>query len=480
MTNFQSGSYHPLSVDGGFKPRLWATDRFWLGLFTSYFLLHVVLRLATGGALGLDEAEILLDARQLDWGYGPQLPLYAWLQWAVFQITGPGILGLSLLKNGILLATVATLYLTIRTRQTPPIAGLAVLSLLMLYQVSWESQRALTHTVLANLCSVLSIAAIWNLIRNPSTKGYVLLGVVIAAGGLSKYNYAIALLAMLLAALSHSETRQPFLSVRILLSFGIAGLLLTPPMLWILNNPELAFASSHKLDMTSTGPVALIAVQGVAELLLAALSFVALLLVVLGALWLIYREQGAAVPADDLLRLMVRTLVWALALMALIVVFSGSTNVKDRWLQPFLIFAGPAIALWLLPRIGAPGTRRFAQLSACLAGLIGLAILHYNLAGDAKRAAPFAELTSQILAQSPSDASIVAQNWLAGNIAYLNPGRAIYSERGMQPSGPVLRVWEADKKAPKDIDPARIVTVTAPYRFDDGEEMSLSFAPIAE
>ncbi len=45
-----------------------------------YFLCHIGLRLLAGGALGLDEAEILLDARYLAWGYGPQFPLYAWLQ----------------------------------------------------------------------------------------------------------------------------------------------------------------------------------------------------------------------------------------------------------------------------------------------------------------------------------------------------------------------------------------------------------------
>ncbi|EEE38206.1 hypothetical protein RKLH11_2047 [Rhodobacteraceae bacterium KLH11] len=480
MTHFQTGSHDSQVTASRAGLRLLAADRFWLWLFTGYFLLHIALRLASGGALGLDEAEILLDARQLDWGYGPQLPLYAWLQWAVFQITGPGILGLSVLKNGLLLATVCTLYLTIRTRQAPLMAGLAVLSLLTLYQFSWESQRALTHTVLANLCSVLSFAVIWRLIRAPSTGGYVLLGVVIAAGGLSKYNYAIALLAMVLAAVSDPETRKPFFSARLMLTVGIAALLLTPPMLWILNNRDLAFASAHKFDITNEGPAALIAAQGIAELAVAALSFVALLLVVLGLLWLIYRRQGAEMAADDLQHFMLRTVFWALVLLAAIVIASGSTNVKDRWLQPILIFAGPAIALWLLPRIGEVGMLRFAQFSALLAGLIGIAMLHHNLSGDAKRAAPFATLTPEVLGQTPAESAIVAHNWLAGNMVYFAPDRTIYNERGMLPSGPILRVWEADRKAPKDIDPANVMTVTAPYRFDDSKVMSLSFAPVTK
>ncbi len=457
-----------------------STDRFWLCLFAGYFLFHVILRLATGGALGLDEAEILLDARHLDWGYGPQLPLYAWLQWAVFQIAGPGLVGLSLLKNGLLLATVITLYGTIRSRQTPVMAGLAVSSSLMLYQIGWEAQRALTHSVLANLCSVLTFAVIWGLIRKPTTRGFILLGVVMAMGGLSKYNYAIALLAMLLAAFSDPVTRKPLMSARLLLSAGVAALLVTPPMLWIVNNPDLAFASARKLDMTREGAAVLVAAQGVAQLVFAALGFVSLLLAVIGVLWVFCRRQGAAVAPDDLLRFMLRTLFWALALMALIVITSGSTNVKDRWLQPVLIFAGPALVLWLLPRTGAIGTRRFGQISAALAALIAVAMLHHNLAGDARRAAPIAALTPQILDQTPPGSAIVAHNWLAGNMAYVAPGYPIFNERGPLPPGPVLRVWEADGKAPEDVDPDRITTLTAPYRFDDTKKMSLSFGPVSK
>ena len=459
---------------------LMSTDRFWLSIVTAYFLLHVVLRVATGGALGLDEAEILLDARRLEWGYGPQLPLYAWLQWGIFQITGPGILGLSLLKNGMLLATVVALYLTIRTRHAPLWAGLSVLSLLMLYQFSWEAQRALTHTVLANLCSVLTFAVIWGLIRKPTTWGFVLLGVVVAMGSLSKYNYAIALLAMLLAAFSASETRKPLWSPRLLLSLGVAALLVTPPMLWVLNNPEHAFASARKLDMSSDGPTTLIALQGLVELALASAGFVSLLLIVLGVLWSIYLRQGVAAKGDDLRRLMTRTLVWALLLMAAVVLVSGSTNVKDRWLQPILIYAGPVLCLWLLPSAGRKGVRRFAQVSAVLAVFIGLAMLHHNLAGDAKRAAPFATLTSEIIAQTAPENAIVADNWISGNMAYFAPDQHVYSDRDPRAPNAALRVWESARNVPKDVDPAQVKTLVAPYRFDNNEEMSLSFGPVSQ
>ena len=43
---------------------------FWPLAFVGYFLFQAVWRRATGGALGLDEAQIILDGRRLAWGYG--------------------------------------------------------------------------------------------------------------------------------------------------------------------------------------------------------------------------------------------------------------------------------------------------------------------------------------------------------------------------------------------------------------------------
>ncbi|HVG49422.1 MAG TPA: hypothetical protein VM899_14965, partial [Rubellimicrobium sp.] len=64
----------------------------------AYVAFQVVLRLIIGRSLELDEAEAFYQSRHLAWGYGPQPPLYFWLQWALFQVFGPGLLALALLK----------------------------------------------------------------------------------------------------------------------------------------------------------------------------------------------------------------------------------------------------------------------------------------------------------------------------------------------------------------------------------------------
>ncbi|MBD3788635.1 MAG: hypothetical protein IE922_17050, partial [Sphingomonadales bacterium] len=77
---------------------LTARPGFWLALFAAYFAAQAALRVTLGDRVNIDEAEALLWAQRLDWGYGPQPPLYIWAQSAVFALTGPGVLGLAVLK----------------------------------------------------------------------------------------------------------------------------------------------------------------------------------------------------------------------------------------------------------------------------------------------------------------------------------------------------------------------------------------------
>ena len=47
----------------------------------------------------------MLDGRRLAWGYGPQPPLYGWLQWAFFRLIPDPLLAMALLKDALLAGT---------------------------------------------------------------------------------------------------------------------------------------------------------------------------------------------------------------------------------------------------------------------------------------------------------------------------------------------------------------------------------------
>jgi len=145
-------------------------DRLWLEratiLIFAYFGAQFGLRLAHQGALGLDEAEMLITAQTYALGYGPQPPLYSWLQAPLIAIFVDSIVALALLKNALLATTYWTLFmLGIRLGRTAFAPILGALGLLLLPQIAWESQRELTHSVIGvTFCALtlLQFSGPWN------------------------------------------------------------------------------------------------------------------------------------------------------------------------------------------------------------------------------------------------------------------------------------------------------------------------------
>ena len=65
----------------------------------AYFALQVVLRIWIGTGLQLDEADLVMRAQEFRWGYGPQLPLFNWLQFLTFKLIGVNVAALAIAKN---------------------------------------------------------------------------------------------------------------------------------------------------------------------------------------------------------------------------------------------------------------------------------------------------------------------------------------------------------------------------------------------
>src|SRR5262245_33965904 len=65
----------------------------------AYFAGHVVLRLLLSNSLVFDESEQVLMSQAWRLGYGPQPPLYTWLQTAVFSVLGVNVFALTIVKN---------------------------------------------------------------------------------------------------------------------------------------------------------------------------------------------------------------------------------------------------------------------------------------------------------------------------------------------------------------------------------------------
>jgi len=129
-------------------------------LLACYFILHLISRVLISTGAELDEAEQLLLTQELRLGYGSQPPLYTWLQAGFFHLFGTNVFSLAAMKNSLLFLTYSFVYLGAKevTDDTNR-AITAMLSLLLIPQILWESQRDLTHSVLGTSIAACTLSA---------------------------------------------------------------------------------------------------------------------------------------------------------------------------------------------------------------------------------------------------------------------------------------------------------------------------------
>ncbi len=313
--------------------------------------MQIVLRVLISSSLDLDESEQLVLTQKLGLGYGSQPPLYTWIQFMFFKTFGLSVFALSLFKNILLFLTYLFTYLNARliTRQYAP-AVAAAATLAFIPQIVWESQRDLTHSVLASMMVCVTLFCFLRLRDKPSTLGYVLFGLCAGLGVLSKYNFALILVALAIAAVSIPEFRAIILNKRIVLAGVIAIVIVLPNAMWAMEHRDLALRSSSKFAIQDSSHWLRAISMGLERLGIASITFFGPVAVVYGILF--WRRSGAA-PTEKsyYATLLLRMLLISYGLMVLTIVVFRISDVHDRWLQPVLVSAPVLLVAWVQPRL---------------------------------------------------------------------------------------------------------------------------------
>jgi lipopolysaccharide core galacturonosyltransferase RgtC len=432
-------------------------------LIAGYFFLQWLLRVVSGGSFELDEAEQMVLGQRLQLGYSPDPPLYTWLQVPLSKLLGEGVAALSLLKNLLLFATYASSYFIARhcglARQH---AGLAALSLILLPMVGWESQRDLTHSVLVTTLAAASLWAVLALLDGRQHwHQYLLLGVLLGLGALSKWNYVLFALALLVTLASI----RPALLLRpaALLIPLFAAALSTPFLFWMQQHLALATGTSYKLRVAEVAYWQTVG-SGALSLAYAYLLFVVLFIAVFALVfqpWKLQQQTAAAGQRPPGLRFLVRLSWVTLIILLLFLLASGATFYRERWLLP-LLFYFPVMIFALAPEgIWQAARVRLYQkilLAMMLAVLLGLAARVYllPLAGKyTKPHFPGEALARELLqAAGPHELLIASKSFVGGNLmpwldnTFVSSPSLDFPLAALRREGaPVLLVWETRKSS---------------------------------
>jgi 4-amino-4-deoxy-L-arabinose transferase-like glycosyltransferase len=398
--------------------------------------------------LGFDEAELLVTTQALAPGYGSQPPLYTWLQTGVLDLLGIGIPALALLKEFFLWATFMLVFLSAKlVLDDDRKAAVAALSLFTIPQIVWESQRALSHTVVSVTVASATLYVTLRLLRDPRRLWSIVLGVCWALGSLSKYNYLFFAIAL---AVTAGWLSSPRVRKLMLLSLLIAVLLILPHLVWVWQHLGETLARAHKFSITSNAGLLDAWGRGLVALVAAVVSYGALPVLVV-ALVVFLPMPGrsgdgagpAVLPPPSLMRkLMVYVIPVALAIVLAAAFIARATAVRDRWLQPVLFVLPLSLMVLYEGRLTRLRLNRLGGTAVLIAliAIVGLVATHLfpdQLHQTQRDAVPYPELAAQIRGLGFEQGYIIADStYTAGNLKLQFPGSTVAEPQyGLWPAG---------------------------------------------
>nr|WP_239005202.1 glycosyltransferase family 39 protein [Legionella sp. MW5194] len=395
--------------------------------FSLYILLFLLIRLfLRGQTLEIDEAEQFVMARELAFGYPFQPPLYTWLQYAVFQLLGPHLFSLAVLKYALLLGCLCSYFKLCRYYcPNPALAWSALCAWTLISVISLDLIKDNTHSILALLLA--SLTWLWFFtVRINGMVWYIVLGLLIGAGCLSKFNYLLFLAALITTAFTLPDKRRQLLDRRTGITIVLLLAILSPYVLWLWQHHALGLQSSYKL-----APAEKSIGHGIYKYLLSLVLF-------LGPLFL-FSSLFFSIPKKINLKLNAMTrplfhhVALSLLLVSVVVLLCGFKDFQARWLIPML-FLSPLLFFSLLNQAQSWEKQATRFIVFCLMGqlLIIAAVVGRAQSGhQSKREHAFAQLAQAIVTHCSTPDYFYAENHLLlGTMSWQFPKARIELKKG--------------------------------------------------
>ena len=429
-----------------------------------YFAVNLATRLSLPNALEIDEAAQILMSQWYALGYDSQPPFYNWVQHLVIDGIGQSLFALSLVKNLVLFLSYVLYYLAARQLLTSrSLAAAAALGLLTIPEIGWLAQRDLTHSNASLLAACLFLYGLSRCLQRPTVASYLVTGIAIGVGLMSKYNFSILCFCACLAVLVHPLYRQRIFDRRILITAAVALVIILPHGLWLAQNFDIAFQdTAAKLAADAQrGTVSQIG-AGLGELVITIISYCALTLVVYTS---VLSGPFRSLPraGNSKTRLIEIMFAVLIVLLLCMVLFAGTAQLKVRWVSPVLFM----LPLYLCLKIEASGIdgsrflRRLLPVILVLMVLIPASLVVRIVAAGPmgthpKLTVPYQGFVEEIV-RKPGiiPALVIAGDALmAGNLRMQMPDVAVDTQTyplhspafSWSSQNPILVVWRANEE----------------------------------
>ncbi|MBA2655584.1 MAG: glycosyltransferase family 39 protein [Tatlockia sp.] len=410
--------------------------------FFIFVLILLVLRIFfRNQMLELDEAEQVAMAQELFAGYPAQPPLYSWLQYGIFQLLGINLLSLAFLKSVLIFGSLYLYHQICRFHcQSLTLAWCATVSWALIPVISLTLVKDGTHSILALFSACLTWYWLILSTRITNFSWYLIFGLIIALGLLSKFNYLVFLGILFLSATTLNEYRYKLLNYKFILTLAISGLVVSPYFFWLIAHLDLGFRNAYKLMPAdkefSSGLLRLIKVI----VLFIGPSFIVSRLV--------FPSKFKSTQSSLINLLLVRYNLICIPLLIIMVLTTGIKNFEARWLIPIL-FLYPLLYFSQLKEAINFTLRIKFFISFCLViQLCCLTTLMQTSPHQLSKQFTLKQITKNFETRiARVDFILSDSHWLLGNLKLIFPGvntKLLVMNNSLSlPSGKSLIIWQS-------------------------------------
>ncbi len=343
------------------------------------------------------------------WALGYEIknpPLYTWLVNLVQIIFGATLLSITLTKF-ILLGLIYFLFYQCARQLNleKDWRIICMIAPLGVYYIAWDAVRNYSHSILLILSCLLTLSALFTLLDKNRIKDYVVFSIVISIGFLSKINFFIFFIALVLALLSIPEFRQRLNKINFAFAIIFALIVVSPSWVWMLAEWNQGkdilsnkFEINHSLSFVER---AWLGMEEIAEsLFMMIFPLSVFFLITMPRVFIPFTNNHHRAHSLYSYQSLLRN--WFFILLAIVtsvVLLSGTTNIRTHI---FFIFL-PVILL-LITRaqiLNMSATRQKILVNLCLAlALLVPAVLLYKLNNDpyVEKRKPYFNINYQFLA----------------------------------------------------------------------------------
>jgi hypothetical protein len=306
---------------------------FWLFI---YLFVHYGLRVFFTDALQVDDVEQLYHSQDFRLDYGNfQPPLYTWILWLLWKFVDPSFAALYLVRYLIIGLSFWLWYrVSLLLFKDVGWQFVAATSWLLLFELGWKLHQGSTHTTLLTLALIGSLHAMVLIVQRGEFRYYAYLAFMMAIGIMSKYSFAGFVVLTLFSALLVTQMRERLLSLKMLFAIFFAFALSSPVIYGLLS-------ATHDIDQRlvaewgGSASVSDLSYLDLAkDVIRANIAFlVPFVVFVLG-----FVVKKARFTHDAFAQFFTWFFIFYAVLSVSYVIFGLGSEMRQRWLHPFLIF----------------------------------------------------------------------------------------------------------------------------------------------